>query len=76
MSRKRMNIGLNIPNVDVFKPIEEAKAMLGEVSFAVPFSYSVKEQMQQGKLYVRTTDKRFEARMQDIAGKVVAYGTD
>ena len=56
--------------------IEEAKAQLGEVSFTVPFSPSVKEQMQQGKLFDRTSDKRFESRMRDIAGQVVAYGTD
>ena len=69
-------VGLNTPNVDVFMPIEEAKTQLGEVSFTVPFSAQVKEQMQQGKLHVKTSDKRFEARMQDIASKVVAYGTD
>ena len=68
--------GINTPNVDVFMPIEEAKAQLGEVSFTLPFSRSVKEQMQQGKLHVRTSDKRFESRMQDIASQVVAYGTD
>ena len=68
--------GINTPNADVFMPIEEAKALLGEVSFTVPFSPSVKEQMQQGKLFERTSDKRFESRMRDIAGQVVAYGTD
>jgi hypothetical protein len=57
-------------------PIEEAKAQLGEVSFTLPFCRTVKEQMQQGKLHVRTSDKRFESRMQDIASQVVAYGTD
>ena len=68
--------GINTPNADVFMPIEEAKAQLGEVSFTVPFSSSVKEQMQQGKLFERSSDKRFESRMRDIAGQVVAYGTD
>ena len=68
--------GINTPNVDVFMPIEEAKAQFGEISFTVPFSFAVKEQMQQGKLYVRTSDKRFETRMQDIASQVVSYGTD
>lgn len=68
--------GINTPNADVFMPIEEAKAQLGEVSFTVPFSSAVKEQMQQGKLFERTSDKRFESRMRDIAGQVVAYGTD
>lgn len=68
--------GINTPNVDVFMPIEEAKAQFGEISFTVPFSSAVKEQMQQGKLHVRTFDKRFETRMQDIASQVVSYGTD
>ena len=57
-------------------PIEEAKSQLGEVSFTVPFSLSVKEQMQKGTLYEKTSDKRFENRMREIAGQVVAYGTD
>lgn len=69
-------IGVNTPSADVFMPIEEAKAQLGEVSFTLPFSVSVKEQMQTGKLYLKTADKRFETRMQSIAGQVVAYGTD
>ena len=68
--------GINTPNADVFMPIEEAKAQLGEVSFTVPFSLSVKEQMQKGTLYGKTSDKRFEDRMREIAGQVVAYGTD
>ena len=68
--------GINTPNVDVFMPIEEAKAQFGEISFTVPFSSAVQEQMQQGKLHVRTSDKRFETRMQDIASQVVSYGTD
>lgn len=69
-------IGLNTPNVDVLMPIEEAKTQLGDVSFTVPFSAAVKEQMQQGKLYAKTSDKRFEGRMREIAGKVVSYGAD
>ena len=68
--------GINTPNADVFMPIEEAKSQLGEVSFTVPFSLSVKEQMQKGTLYEKTSDKRFEGRMREIAGQVVAYGTD
>ena len=68
--------GLNTPNVDVFMPIEEAKTQLGELSFTIPFSASVKEQMQKGQLHMKTSDKRFETRMKDIASKVVAYGTD
>jgi hypothetical protein len=57
-------------------PIEEAKTQLGDLSFTIPFSASVKEQMQKGQLHMKTSDKRFETRMKDIASKVVAYGTD
>lgn len=69
-------VGINIPNADVFMPIEEAKTQIGDVSFTVPFSTAVKEQMQGGKLYAKTSDKRFEKKIKEIASKVVAYGTD
>lgn len=68
--------GINTPNADVFVPIEEARSSFGDVSFTVPYSRMVKEQMQEGKMHLPTADKRFEGRMTEIAGKVVAYGTD
>ena len=68
--------GMNTPNMDVMMPVEVAKTQLGELSFTVPFSVQIKEQMQRGRLHLKTSDKRFEARMNEIAGKVVAYGTD
>lgn len=68
--------GINTPNADVFIPIEEAKAQFGEISFTLPFSFEVKEQMQQGKLFEKTSDKHFETRINEIASKVVAYGSD
>ena len=68
--------GLNAPNADVFMPIEEAKAHLKDVRFTVPFSHAVKIQSQTGNLFEPTTDKAFEARMKEIAQKVVYYGED
>ena len=68
--------GINTPNADVFMPIEEVKSQFGDVSFTIPFSVSVKEQMQQGKIYMKTTDRRFESKMREIADKVVSYDTD
>lgn len=68
--------GINTPNADVFVPIEETRTQLGELAFTLPFSFAVKEQMQQGKLYVKTSDKRFETKINEIASKVVSYGTD
>ena len=66
-------IGLNTPNADAFMPIEEARSHMGEVSFTLPYSQTVKEQMQKGTLYEPTKDKRFDSRMKEIAGKVVEY---
>ena len=57
-------------------PIEEAKAHLKDVRFTVPFSHAVKIQSQTGNLFEPTTDKAFEARMKEIAKKVVYYGED
>ncbi len=68
--------GINTPNADVFMPIEEAKSHLREVSFSVPFSKHIKEQMQKGALFEPSPDKVYTKRMQEIAGKVVAYGQD
>ena len=68
--------GLNIPNADVFMPVEEAKAHLKDVRFTVPYSQAVKVQMQTGQVTGPTTDKTFEKRMREIAQKVVEYGVD
>ena len=68
--------GLITVNEDVFMPVEEAKAHLKDVRFTVPYSRAVKQQMQAGKLAEPTADKVFEARMREIAQKVVYYGED
>lgn len=65
--------GLNIPNTDVFMPIEEAKSHLKDVAFTLPYSDEIKEQMQEGLLYEPSKDKRFNKRMKEIAEKVVTY---
>lgn len=68
--------GINTPNADVYMPIEEAKSHLKDVSFTVPFSRYIKEQMQKGTLYEPSGDKQFTARLREIAEKVVTYGQD
>jgi MinD-like ATPase involved in chromosome partitioning or flagellar assembly len=68
--------GINTPNADVFMPIEETKQHLKDVNFSVPYCEEVKVQMQSGMLYETTSDKRFELRLKEIAGKVVMYGQD
>ena len=56
--------GLNIPNTDVFMPIEEAKSHLKDVAFTLPYS---------DEIYEPSKDKRFNKRMKEIAEKVVTY---
>lgn len=68
--------GINSPNADVYMPLEEAKSHLKDVSFTVPFSRAIKEQGQRGCLHLPCGDKRYTARMREIAEKVVTYGQD
>jgi hypothetical protein len=68
--------GVNTPNADVYMPVEEAKSHLKDVSFTVPFSHAIKEQAQKGVLYEPSGDKKYTARMKEIAEKVVTYGQD
>lgn len=66
-------VGLNTPNADAYMPIEEARSHLKDVSFTVPYSQNIKEQLQKGTLYAPAKDKRFDSRLKEIAGKVVEY---
>jgi len=68
--------GLNIPYNDVFAPVEDSKSHLKEVSFTLPFSRSVKEQMQRGTLYEASSDKKFNKIMTAIATKVAQNDSD
>ncbi len=68
--------GINSPDGDVFMPIEEARSHLGEVSFTVPYSKQLKEQMQKGTLCDGCMDKIYTSRMREIAAKVVSYGQE
>lgn len=68
--------GINTPNADVYMPVEEAKSHLQDVSFTIPFSRSIKEQMQRGALHEPSPDKKYTSRIREIAEKVVSYGQD
>ena len=63
--------GINTPNVDVFMPIEEAKSHFHDVSFTVPYSRQVKQQMLDGRLYYKVADKKFNEKFKAIVEKVV-----
>ena len=68
-------MGLNVPEADVYMPVEEVKSHLKDIAFTVPFSRQVKVQMQAGKLYEQTKDKAFDNRLKAIAKRVVEYET-
>ena len=65
------NKGINVPDEDLYMPIEEAKSHLHDVSFTVPYSRLVKQQMLDGKLYESVNDKRFNEKFKAIVEKVV-----
>ena len=63
--------GINVPDEDLYMPIEEAKSYLHDVSFTVSYSRQVKQQMLDGKLYEAVNDKRFNEKFKAIVEKVV-----
>lgn len=63
--------GINVPDEDLYMPIEEAKSHLHDVSFTIPYSRLVKQQMLDGKLYEAVNDKRFNEKFKAIVSKVV-----
>ncbi|MBP5293478.1 MAG: hypothetical protein J6023_05055 [Clostridia bacterium] len=51
--------GINVPDADLYMPIEEAKSRLHDPRFVIPYSRAVKEQMLDGKLCEAVNDKKF-----------------
>ena len=67
----RQICGLNVPNEDLYMPIDDARSHIADVRFTIPYSRAVKQQMLDGKLYQAVHDKRFNKRIRAIAEKVV-----
>lgn len=67
--------GINVPNADLNMPVDELQAHMKRVNFLIPYSSSVKAQMQEGRLYLKSTDRAFEICMSQIAERVVQHGT-
>lgn len=63
--------GINVPNEDLFMPIDDVKSHLSDVRFTVPYSKEVKRQMLDGKLYDNVSDKKFLDKMSTISNHLV-----
>ncbi len=63
--------GLNVPNADLFMPIDDAKAHISDVRFSIPYSRAVKQQMLDGTLYQAVADKQFNQKFKAIVEKVI-----
>ncbi len=63
--------GICVTDEDLYMPIDEAKALLHDVRFTIPYSRAVKQQMLDGNLYEVVNDKKFNDKFRAIVYKVV-----
>ena len=63
--------GINVPDADLYMPIEAAKSRLHDPRFVIPYSRAVKEQMLDGKLCEAVNDKKFNDKFKAIVDKIM-----
>ena len=63
--------GLNVPDGELYMPIEEARAHIADVRFSIPYCRAVKQQMLDGVLWQSVKDKDFNAKFNALTEKVV-----
>ena len=63
--------GINVPDADLYMPIEEAKSRLHDPRFVIPYSRAVKQQMLDGKITEPVNDKKFIDKFKAIVDKIV-----
>ena len=63
--------GINVPDADLYMPIDEAKSRLHDPRFVIPYSRIVKGQMLDGKLTEPVSDKKFNDKFKAIVDKIV-----
>jgi hypothetical protein len=63
--------GVNVPDADLYMPIDEAKSRLHDPRFVIPYSRAVKQQMLDGKLAEPVNDKKFNDKFKAIVDKIV-----
>ena len=63
--------GIQVTDADLYMPIEEAKALIPNIRFTIPYSRAVKQQMLDGKLYEMVNDPKFNSKFKAIVEKIV-----
>lgn len=63
--------GVNVPDADLYMPIEEAKSRLHNPRFVIPYSRAIKQQMLDGKMTEQVNDKKFNGKFGAIVDKIV-----
>ena len=63
--------GLNVPDGELYMPLEEARAHIADVRFSVPYCRAVKQQMLDGKLWKSVKDRDFNRKFRALVEKVV-----
>lgn len=63
--------GINVPDEDLFMPIEEVKSGIPDTRFVIPYSKEVKEQLLDGRLFRAVRDKKYRQKILAITEKVI-----
>ena len=63
--------GVNATTNDVYLPIDEASSHLHFISFKLPYSWKLKQQMLDGKLTQPMQDKNYNEKLKAIVEKVI-----
>lgn len=62
---------LNIPDAELYIPLEDAKQHFRDVRFTVPHSREAKQQMMDGKLLDNINDKKFNKKFKAVVERLV-----
>lgn len=62
---------LNVPDYDLYMPIQETQARIGTVKYILPFSKEVKQQALDGKLIFPSKDAAFRSEIKKIADDIL-----
>lgn len=63
--------GLNVPDGELYMPLEEARAHIADIRFSIPYCRTVKQQMVDGRIWHPVKDKEFSKKFRALVEKVV-----